>query len=227
MDEPGGQAGPCAHPALGQPDPTAAEGASSGPYATFRNPFVYLGAIVQGESCAADDVGVNRLEGDLSSSARTPSLAYIVPDRCKDGNPAPCSAGAPAGMAPADGFLKAVVPEIMRSKAYRSGGLIVITTDDAPSSGEFADSSSCCGQPTFPNLPPNASGLPRGGGTVGALLISPYLKGGVIDQERFNDFSLLRTIEDLFGVEHLGYAGLATMKDFEASMFLQAPASSR
>src|SRR5256885_13311244 len=57
-----------------------------------------------------------------------------------------------AGLGPADGFLQQVVPEITRSKAFRSGGLLVITVDEAPSSGEFADSSSCCGQPQYPNL---------------------------------------------------------------------------
>ena len=86
------------------------------------------------------------------SKARTPSFSYIVPDRCHDGNPAPCAPGAPAGMAPAGAFLERVVPEILASAAYKSAGLLVITVDEAPSSGEFADSSSCCGAPSYPNV---------------------------------------------------------------------------
>jgi hypothetical protein len=216
----GGQTGACAHPVLGQPDPTADQTASSGAYATFRNPFVYFDSVLESPQCAADDVGLDKLEFDLASAKRTPNFAYIVPDRCHDANPTPCTPGAPAGVAQADAFLKQVVPEITGSKAYEESGLLVITTDQAPSSGEFADSSSCCGQPLFGNVPSKTlTGSPRGGGAVGALLLSPYVKGGTTSQEGFNHFSLLRTIEDLFGLKHLGYAGLSAVKSFEPSMF--------
>jgi hypothetical protein len=219
IDE-GGAQGVCPHPTLGQPDPTAAETASSGPYATFRNPFVYFGAIVGSPQCAADDIGLDKLRGDLASAKSTPSFSYIVPDRCHDGNPTPCRAGAPAGLAPAETFLKQVVPEIMGSKAYKENGLLVITVDQAPASGAFADSSSCCGQPLFPNDPVKTLvGAPSGGGAVGALLLSPYISGATTSQEPYNHFSLLRTIEDLFGLQHLGYAGLSAVKSFEPSMF--------
>jgi hypothetical protein len=170
-------------------------------------------------ACAADDVGLDRLKHDLASSAATPSFSYIAPDGCHDGSPTPCAPGAPAGLAPADGFIKQVVPEIMGSTAYKDGGLLVITVDEAPSGGEFGDSSSCCGSPQqFPNLAA-AAGSPRGGGTVGALLLSPFIKGAATSQEPYNHFSLLRTIEDLFGLKHLGYAGLAKVAPFEASIF--------
>jgi hypothetical protein len=219
IDE-GGAQGACAHPALGAADPTAAESASSGPYATFRNPFVYFQSVLESPQCATDDVGLSKLEGDLASSASTPSFSYIAPDRCHDGNPTPCTPGAPAGLAPTNTFLKEVVPEITGSKAYRESGLLVITVDQAPSSGAFADSSSCCGQPLFPNAPAKTLvGAPAGGGAVGALLLSPYVKGGTTSEEAFNHFSLLRTIEELFGLGHLGYAGLSSVKSFEPSMF--------
>ncbi len=212
----------CSHPAVGAPDPTAAQTASTGPYATFRNPFVYFQAIAGSPACGAEDVGLSHLKGDLASSARTANLTYIVPDRCHDANPTPCTTGAPAGLAPANGFLKEVVPEILASRAYKQNGLLVITVDEAPSSGELADSSGCCGQPSFPNTPPTGASVglrPQGGGTVGALLLSPYLKGATTSQEPYNHFSLLRTIEDLFGLKHLGYAALPTVKSFEAAMF--------
>jgi hypothetical protein len=220
IDEAGAQAGACAHPAPGQGDPTADEEASSGAYATFRNPFVYFASVLDSPECTADDVGLASLKGDLASVKSTPSFSYIVPDRCHDGNPTPCSAGAPAGLAPAEAFLKLVVPEITGSKAYKESGLLVITVDQAPASGAFADSSACCGQPLFPNAPTKTlAGAPSGGGAVGALLLSPYVKGGTTSQEPYNHFSLLRTIEDLLGVGHLGYAGLSTVKSLEPSMF--------
>jgi phosphatidylinositol-3-phosphatase len=219
-DEAATQQGACAHPALGQPDPTAVQTASTGAYATFRNPFVYFDSVLDSPACASDDVGLSALKASLASAESTPSFSYIVPDRCDDGNPTPCTPGAASGLAPADTFLKTVVPEILGSKAYRESGLLVITVDEAPSSGEFADSSSCCGQPLFPNAPSTSpDGSPRGGGAVGALLLSPYVKAGTTSQEPFNHFSLLRTIEDLFGLGHLGYASLSAVKSFEPAMF--------
>jgi hypothetical protein len=220
IDEAGAQAGACAHPALGQADPSAQQSASTGPYATFANPFVYFDSVLDSPMCAADDVGLASLKADLASAANTPSFSYIVPSRCDDGNPTPCSAGAPSGMAPANTFLARVVPEIMGSKAYKESGLIVITVDEAPSSGAFADSSSCCGQPLFPNAPSTSpSGAPRGGGTVGALLLSPFVAADTTNQEDFSHFSLLRTLEELFSLKPLGYAALPAVKPFEPAMF--------
>jgi len=226
MDEGTGAAatsatGACGHPALGTPDPTSALTPSAGQaYATWRNPFVYFHSVIDSSVCTSDDVGLSSLKVDLASAKSTPSFSYIVPDRCDDGNATPCAAGQPAGMQAADGFLQKVVPEITGSKAYKENGLLVITVDEAPSSGEYADSSSCCGQPSFPNLPAPASAIGKpGGGQVGALLLSPFIKGGNLEQGTYNHFSLLRTVEDLFGLAHLGYAGGPGVSSFSPSLF--------
>jgi hypothetical protein len=235
----------CQHPALGAADPTvgsvppaattttgpdsqlvsANEPAAGVDYTTFRNPFVYFHEVIDSPSCAADDVGIGQLSSDLASPKRTPSLAYIVPSLCDDGRDAPCAPGRAGGLPPAEAFLRKVVPEILASKAYKEGGLLAITVDQAPATGIEADSSSCCGQPSFPGLPapaplPGGGKLPpSGGGQVGALLLSPFVKGATIDQDPYNHFSLLRTIEDLFGLSHLGYAGGAKVESFATSMF--------
>ncbi len=221
MDEAGTQTGACAHPVLGQADPTSGQSPGSGTYSTFRNPFVYFQSIVSSASCASSDVGMSKLAKDLASAGTTPNVSYIVPDRCHDGNPTPCAPGAAAGLKPAESMLKTLVPQITASKAFKSDGLIVITVDQAPSTGELADSSSCCGQPKFPNVPSKSTLLtPRGGGAVGALLISPYVKGSTTSQEPFNHFSLLRTIEDMFGLAHIGYAALPAVKPLEPALFV-------
>jgi hypothetical protein len=224
MDEAGAPAAAtsaCVHPALGATDSTSALTPPAGQaYATFANPFAYFHSLIDSSACASGDVGLGQLTSDLASAKSTPSFAYIAPGRCDDGNPTPCAPGQAAGMVPADAFLQRVVPEILGSKAYREGGLLAITVDEAPSSGEFADSSSCCGQPSFPNLPAPTGALgPSGGGQVGALLLSPFIKGGSLDQEPYNHFSLLRTVEDLFGLSHLGYAGGKGVNSLAASIF--------
>jgi hypothetical protein len=241
-------AGPatCMHPAVGAADatlgatPSAAattgvpaedqvpppyEALPGAAYATFRNPFVYFESVVDSSACAADDVSLSELAGDLSNPGRTPALSYIVPSLCDDGSPIPCAPGSPAGLPQADEFLHRVVPKILASKAYKQGGLLVITVDQAPSTGVGADSSSCCGQPAFPalpqppTLPGGGSARPTGGGQVGALLLSPYVKSGTTNQEPFSHFSLLRTIENLFGLPHLGYAAESSVGSFEAPVF--------
>jgi hypothetical protein len=217
IDEGAGTPPACSHPPAGAPDASFASGA----YATYRNPFVYFQSITSSASCAAADVGLDKLGSDLRSAASTPAFSYIVPDRCHDGGPTPCVPGAPAGAAGAGQLLSVIVPQIMASQAYKKGGMLVITTDEAPSTGEFADSSSCCGQPPYPNLA--TAGLRHGGGAVGALLLSPFVKGGTTSPEPYNHYSLLRTIEDVFGLGHIGYAALPSVNSFSAAL-LNAPA---
>jgi hypothetical protein len=59
-----------------------------------------------------------------------------------------------------------------------------------------------------------------GGGQVGLLLLSPFVKkGGGLVQETYNHFSLLATVEEVFGLGKLGYAGGAEVKSFSTSLF--------
>ena len=123
-------------------------------------------------ACTHDDVGIEGLAGDLKSAKRTPALSYIVPDLCHDGRPTPCAPGAPNGLPAAETFLRRVVPEILASPAYHKGGLLIITTDQAPTTGEYADSSSCCMQPRFPApAAPSPPTLPAG--TTNAVTTTP------------------------------------------------------
>ena len=41
------------------------------------------------------------------------------------------------------------------------------------------------------------------------MLLSPFLKPGTLNDTGYNHYSLLRTIEDTFGLAPLGYAGTA------------------
>jgi hypothetical protein len=147
-----GSRGACLHPALGAADPTATPTAT-GAAATFLDPFLYFQSVTGSPTCASHNVALAALHADLAKESSTPALSYIVPDRCDDAAPAPCAPGQSAGPADAETFLKKVVTEILASQAYRKDGLVVITTDQAPATGEYADSSACCGQPTFPNVP--------------------------------------------------------------------------
>ena len=59
-----------------------------------------------------------------------------------------------------------------------------------------------------------------GGGQVGLLLISQYVKPNSTDAiDYFNHFSLLASIESLFGLHKLGYAGAPGLQAFGAGVF--------
>jgi hypothetical protein len=210
----------CRHPAIGAQDTT--QSARKGDqYATRHNPFVYFHSIIDHPSCNQNDVPLDRLPGDLRSASTTANYVFITPNLCNDGHDHPCVDGQPGGLVSADGFLKKWIPQIQASPAYREGGLIVVMFDEAVAGpGGGADSSACCGQPQFPNTPNNGGPTPgSGGGRTGAVLLSPFVKPGTTNQTAYNHFSLLRSVEDMFELVHLGYADQTGLKPFGSDVF--------
>jgi phosphatidylinositol-3-phosphatase len=209
-------------------------------YLTLRNPVAYFAELTESSECSESDVGLDQLAPDLKKAEDTPSFSYIVPNACHDGSEMPCAPEQLAGLPAAEGFLETVVPEIAASPAYEEeGGLIAITFDQAPQDGSEPDTSSCCATPEYPNLPPPpapASAEPPttgpikptgGGGRVGMLLISPYLASGTVEEDAYyNHFSFLRSVEELFGLEPLGYAAEPALSGFEPSLFDASPEES-
>ncbi|HXP99632.1 MAG TPA: hypothetical protein VN845_06160, partial [Solirubrobacteraceae bacterium] len=186
----------CRRPELGAVDPNHTP-APGDPYLTYRNPFVYFDSLLGEGACASNDVDLSQLQASLATPTSTPSLSWIVPSACNDGSSAPCAAGAPAGLAPADSFLKEVVPEILATSAYSKGGLIVIVPDSPPSS-----------------TPASGAAQP-----VGALLLSPFVRSGARVSESFDDFSLLKSLSLLLGVLPLGHANDQSTVSFGATVY--------
>jgi hypothetical protein len=234
-----GQPTACRHPGLGGADPNAAP-LPGDAFQTWRNPFVYFAGLSEDPKCAELDVGLDQLTPDLQKAEDTPSLSYIVPNACHDGSDTLCAPEQPAGLVAAEGFLKTVVPEITASPAYKEeGGLIAITFDQAFRTAPEPDTGSCCATPEYPNLPappapastePPATGPVKptgGGGQVGMLLLSPYLAPGTVEKDAYyNHFSFLRSVEELFGLELLGYAAEPALTGFEPSLFDASPEES-
>ncbi|MEA2373785.1 MAG: hypothetical protein QOD53_248 [Thermoleophilaceae bacterium] len=192
----------CAHPTIGTHDNTLSASPTD-QYATRHNPFVYFHSLLNNGSCAQNDVSLAPLQGDLGAG-RVPSYTFITPDLCHDGHDANCADGGPGGLPAANGFLQTWIPKIQATKPYRDGGMIVVTFDEAHS-----DSTTCCNQPA--NLGQASS---AGGGRVGAVVLSKYVKPGTTNATAYNHYGLLRSFEDLFGLGHLGYAGEPGLKAF-------------
>ncbi len=213
---------PCQHPAIGQPDPNVLASATS-LYATRHNPFVYFQAITASSSCKADDVPLTELPEDLSSVSTTPNFSFITPNLCDDGHDATCAAGGPAGFAGINAFLQKWVPKILASPAFKQDGLLLITFDESESTGVLQDDTACCNEPAsisasgVQNAKPGVGG--PGGGRVGLLAISPFIKPGSTTATPYNHFSLLRTVEDIFGLPHLGEAAAPGLASFGPDVF--------
>jgi hypothetical protein len=197
---------PCQHPQPGATDPWFRATAAS-QYATRHNPFVYFASITSRPAyCRAHVVNLDRLSTDLQATSTTPALSYLTPDLCHDGHDRSCADGGPGGLPAVNAWLKTWVPRILHSPAYQADGLLVITADE--SDGVAQDSSACCGEGPGPNAArPGIKG--PGGGRVGALVLSPYAVPGATSTRAYNHYSLLATIEDLFGLDRIGYARTA------------------
>jgi hypothetical protein len=199
----------CAHPAIGAVD-RAQSATAADQYATRHNPFVYFHAIIDQPTCAARDVALAALPDDLARARTTPNLSFVTPDLCHDGHDATCADGGPGGLAAADAFLRGWVPKITGSPAFRRDGLLVVTFDEGG-----ADDDACCGERRGPNTPaPGGLGGGQGGGRVGAVLLSPFIRPGTMTTFAYNHYSLLRSIEDAFGLGHLGYAAAPRLRSF-------------
>jgi phosphatidylinositol-3-phosphatase len=203
---------PCRHPALNSHDDTQSARAKD-QYAARHNPFVYFHSIIDRPICNTNVLDLKALPADLASGA--PSYSFITPDLCSDGHDEPCIDKRPGGLVSANDFLKTWIPRIASSSSYADGGLIIVTFDESESGAE-----DCCGEPVGPNTP-NNGGLTQGngGGRTGAVLISPYIKAGSVNNTPYNHYSLLRSAEDLFGLAHLGYAANTGLKPFEDDVF--------
>jgi hypothetical protein len=204
---------PCRHPAIGSSDDTQ-KARPTDQYATRHNPFVYFRSIMDSPTCAKNDVDLSQLTTDIKSEATTPSFALITPDLCSDGHDTPCVDGRPGGLKSIDAFLQEWVPRILGSPGFSTNGMLMVTYDES----EGSDATACCNEPTGPNTAsPGING--PGGGRIGALVLSPFAKPNSTTTTPYNHYSMLRSVEDLFGLSHLGYAGMNGLAPFGGDVY--------
>lgn len=173
-------------------------------YAVKHNPFAYFRNVQEGtdpNSSLANTVGFDGPQGlyaDLRSGS-VPSFAFIAPNQCNDqhgrGNAGPfCNFdpsddGSQAGLNPAliyqgDVTVQRIVTAIKSSKKWQHGGYqaIVLLWDENDYS-------------TAPNI-----------NQVLLVVDTNYGAHGVQSAQRYNHFSLLKTLEAAFGLPCLNHA---------------------
>ena len=176
----------CVHADSNAADDAPLTGATSD-YATRHNPFIYFHSLLDLGGCSSNDVGIQHLAGDLRAAKRTPTYAYVAPGLCDEPSATSCPGDKPGGLAGEDAFLKRWVPPILASQAYKQDGVLMIV---------FAD-----------GKPAAAAGEGHHGAVrTGALILSPLAAKGRTLSGTYGPYSVLRTIEDLFGYPPLVHA---------------------
>jgi hypothetical protein len=216
----------CEHPVLGEAD-AHVKASRKSQYATRHNPFVYFHSIIDHSTCAEHIVPLAQFDQDSRMIATTPNFAFITPNLCNDGHDGASALCAGGHLISADRFLRSFVGKILNSSAYRRDGMLIITFDEAEvevKGGKVVPSqtdwSSCCDEPSGPNtVSPGRTG--PGGGRTGALIISRYVRSGR-SAHPYNHYALLRSLEDIFGLEHLGFAAQPGLKPFGRDVYLDS-----
>jgi hypothetical protein len=200
IPEPGSAAVIAGDPAY--PDPL---GRKSAFYASKHSGFMNFASVQSDPLRASHILGFDRLEADLAAD-RLPNFALIVPNQCNEMHglnaanlPPGCSSLDEAGLIRrGDAEVAALVKRIQATPAWRGDGnfAIVVTFDE----GAGRVRAGCCGV-----TPAAASNF--GGGHIPTIVITNHGPRGLKDETPYNHYSLLRTLEDAFGIsKHLGLA---------------------
>ena len=157
-------------------------------YVQKHNPFIYFDDIRTNSTRCNKIVPFTQFATDLQNNS-VPNYAWITPNQCNDTHDCSISTG--------DNWLKTWVAKILASSAWKQNGVLFITYDEGSSSA------GCCTYAT--------------GGHIVTLVISPLGKAAYKSSVAYDHYSLLRTIEDGWGLSELGKASCTCsppMSDF-------------
>jgi hypothetical protein len=180
-------------------------------YAAKHSGFIEFTSVRRDPNRAGHIVGFDRLHADLHSGA-VPAFSLIIPNLCNDmhgvgeGDSPPDCRNGHLLIRRGDRHVKSLVDEIMASPVWKQPGnaAIVVTFDEDDADG----AQGCCG--TNPKDPANA-----GGGHISTIVITNRGPRAVVDPTPYSHYSLLRTIDDAFGIhrylQHANDAGVVPM----------------
>ena len=152
-----------------------------GEYAQKHDPFAYFRDVRSSASQCAHLQPLTALTGLLAGNApvsAVPRFVWVTPNLCHSGH----DCGAAAGGAWLAGF----VASVTASPAWRDGGALVVTWDEGTDSRGLD--------------PATGSSTNGGGGNVLTLVIAPSVAAGLKVHTPLDHYSLLRSIEDAFGL---------------------------
>jgi hypothetical protein len=160
---------------------------STGLYAVRHNPMVFFDDVTGGNDphsayCIAHVRPYTELAPDLAAG-KVADYNFVTPNLCHDMHD---SSGCATHntVKNGDNWLAQALPPILASDAYQNGGVIFITWDEGEDTSD---------------------------GPIGMVLLSPDVKVGYSNDIPYTHSSLLRTLQEIFGVQpFLGDAAKAT-----------------
>jgi len=171
----------------GLPGPCSAA-AFHGSYAKKHNPFMYFDDIRQDPARCRNVVPFEQFDADVAAG-RLPRFVFVVPNQQHDMHSGSVAVG--------DQWARRLYEGLSASTAWRQDTRLVVTFDEGTTHG------GCC------------DGL-AAGGRIATIVAGPRVPKGVIDRTTYDHYSLLASIESLFGLHRLGYAGALSSRVIDA-----------
>ena len=195
-------------------------------YAQKHNPFLYFSGIRNSPDQMARIVPFERHFAADLASGNVPNFMYIVPDQCHDMHGVSPSSAALIGLPTCgypdsgldhgaihlgDWFLRTTVETIKSSQVWKDGSAAIVIVWDEDDYNGFKG---CCSSPTGVN------GVVLGGSQVVAMVVTPNApKQRVVFGPAANHYTLLATLESLWGLPCLGQACNIPSKNLMTPMF--------
>jgi hypothetical protein len=152
---------------------------TASPYAPKHDPFLYFTDMQTGTPglCADTNVDYSTFAADLAAGSKR--FMWITPNLTSDGHDP--TKDPVTGLKDSDAWASQEIPKILASDAYKAGGVIFLTWDEAE----------------------NRSG-PGSADKIPMIIISPNIKSAGFKSEKpYSHKSYLATVEDLLGLPRL------------------------
>lgn len=162
---------------------------NAGPlYMQKHNPFIYFDNIRNNPERCNNIVPFTQFETDLEAGA-LPKFVWITPDMCNSMHDCDINTG--------NNWLEKWVSKILEAPEWKDNGVLFITFDEGKSDA------GCCQY--------------AAGGQIDTLVVSPLVHPGFVSDVKYDHYSLLRTIEEAWGMPLLRKADCEctpNMKEF-------------
>jgi hypothetical protein len=108
-------------------------GADQYPYVKRHNPFAYITDVLNSQAQKNNIVPFTQFSTDLGNN-QTPNYSFIIPNQQNNGHDCPASIPSCTNadkLAATDSWLKANIDPLLASAAFKQGGLLILTWDEA------------------------------------------------------------------------------------------------
>jgi phospholipase C len=174
-------------------------------YAAKHTGFTNFASVHADPQLARELVGFDVLATDLASG-NMPAFDLIVPNQCNEMHgidspkaPADCAKGDDGLVHRGDAVVGDLVRRIVASPVWTTGNTAIVVTWDEDGKADRVPGApqSCC----------VVDAHNPGGGHIPTIVVTNHGPRGLADSTPYDHYSLLRTIEDAFGLDaHLGHA---------------------